>query len=289
MAKAFLERVRLEQPTVIVATHFFPAVALAEAKQFGWLTSRVVVVVTDLFPHRLWLTPEADAFVVGSEEVKAVCQQRGIAEARIHPLGIPIAKAFRHSPDKGMVRERLRLDPARQTLLIVSGGEGMGPMSQLVRHLVTLEAVHPKHLQLLVVCGSNVRLRETLDRVAAASTMPMRVFGFVDTMPELMGVSDLLLTKPGGLTVMEALAMGLPMIFFNAIPGQERFNADYVIRHGAGLNAAHPAQVKETVLRLLDHPAQLDAMRSRALSLAKPTAAQQLVETLIAPATHGTA
>jgi processive 1,2-diacylglycerol beta-glucosyltransferase len=111
--------------------------------------------------------------------------------------------------------------------------------------------------------------------------MPLRLFGFVETMHELMQASDLLVTKAGGLTVMEALALGLPMVFCGTIPGQERPNADYVVQHGAGVMAKDAKDVIDTVLRLLDAPHELASMRSRAMALSRPRAAEELVERLI--------
>ena len=280
MAGRFLRWVRSRQPDVVIATHFFPAEVLGAAHQAGRLSSRVIVVITDLFPHRLWLVPGADAVAVGSHETKALCQQRGVREDRLHVVGIPIGPGFGPSADRSLIASQLKLDPRRRTVLMVSGGMGLGPLHDLVRRVVALEATRPGQLQLLVVCGQNTRLMHQLQEVGAASAMPLRLFGFVDTsiMRELMGASDLLVTKGGGITIMEALATGLPMVFHGVIPGQEQFNAEYVVAGGAGVMTRRRDDVVGIILRVLDEPRQLEVMRAHAVALSKPQAAQQLIE-----------
>ena len=288
IASRFVQWVRATQPDVVIATHFFPADALGAARRAGRLTSRLIVVITDLFPHRFWLVPGADAVVVGSHETNVLCQQRGIKADRIHVLGIPIGLGSGASADRSLLARTFGLDPGRRTILVVSGGMGLGPMRHLVRRLVALEAVRPRQLQLLVVCGQNEQLARRLRQLSAASAMPVRVFGFVDTLRELMLVSDLLVTKAGGMTIMEALALGLPMVFCGVIPGQERFNAAYVVARHAGVMVSNVDEAVGAILRVLDDPIQLEAMRARAVALGKPQAASDLVEHLLVASSHGT-
>ena len=281
VASAYLRFVDACRPDVIIVTHFFPAGVLADAKRRGRLRSRLIVVVTDLFPHRLWLAPEADAVVVGSDQTQAIYRRRGVADDRLHLLGIPIASAFQRHVDRHAVLHALGLNPSRRTVLMAGGGMGVGPIAALMKRLATLEVTHPHQLQLIVVCGANAGLQHELDRVAEISAMPVRVFGFVETMPELMGAADLLVTKAGGLTVMEALAMGLPMIFSASIPGQEAWNADYAVRSGAAVKARDPDDVMRLVDEFLRQPERLHAMQERARAAGRPRAAVELVDQLI--------
>lgn len=287
MARRFLDWVRSKQPDVIVVTHFFPADVVAAAKRRGWLSARLIVVVTDLFPHRFWLVPEANAVVVGSHQTQAVCLRRGIQHDRLHLLGIPVRAGFHAPEERTVVVHKLGLEPSRLTLLIVGGGMGVGPIKELTKRFAALEATRPNHLQLLVVCGHNRRLQAHLERLRKASAMPIRIFGFVETIAELMQGSDVMVTKAGGLTVMEALALGLPMIFIGTIPGQERFNAHYVASQGAGVIARGLEDAIHAVLRLFDDPSQRKAMQAKALALGRPHAAQELVERLIIPYVRG--
>lgn len=276
------------QPDVVIVTHFFPAEVFGHERRIGRLTAFVIVVITDLFPHRLWLTAGADAVVVGSDKTKQLCQARGIDGERLHVLGIPIGSRFLAPQDRLALTHQWSLNPGRRTVLIVSGGMGLGPVARLVHRLVDVEPTHPALLQLLVVCGENARLARRLRSRYADSGMPVRVFEFVETMPELMAASDLLVTKAGGLTVMEALAVGLPMVLCGVIPGQERFNADYVVQQGAAILTSGVEAAVTVTLQLVGQPQALEAMRARAIAVAKPNAAEEIVSRLVSQVGHGT-
>ena len=272
------------QPEVVVVTHFLVADVCGAGKAAGWLMSALVVVVTDLYPHRFWIAAEAEAFVVSTPEGRDVLRRRGIAPERIHVQGIPIARAFAEAAgDRGALRERLRLSPQRLTVLVTSGGTTVGQFERVVALLGGLEAVLPQRLQLLVVCGEDDRARRRLAEWARTLAMPIRVFGFIDSMAELMTASDLIVTKAGGLTVSEALGRGLPIVLYHVIPGQERMNAHYIALHGAGIIAPRPRAVAQAVRRLAEHPEWLSRMRATALALARPDAAERIVSEVVKP------
>lgn len=295
VARRFARRLEGERPDVIVTTHFFPTDVLATLRRAGRLSARFLVVLTDLFPHRLWLASEADAMVVASEQTRRTCEQRGIRAERLHVCGVPVELRFSAPVDRPALRRQLGLDPSRTTLLLASGGMGYGPLEPIMSMLLSLAgardpsariprpqaegAADPSvasRLQALVVCGHNRALAQRLTRRCAEAPFPVRVFGFVETMPELMQASDLLVTKAGGITIMEALTVGVPMVLCGTIPGQESFNAEYVVAHGAAVNAAHPAEAVAQVLRLFAHPSRLEAMRHAAKSLSRPRAAEEI-------------
>ena len=272
------------QPDVVVATHFLPADVCSAGKAAGWLPGALVVVVTDIFPHRFWISAEPDAIVISTPGGRDVLSRRGVAPERIHLQGIPIARAFTApAGDRRALRERLRLSPERLTVLVTSGGTTVGPFEQVVGSLAHLEAVLPQRLQLLVVCGDDGRTRDRLTERAGTFGMPMQVFGFIDHMAELMAASDLIVTKAGGLTVSEALGSGVPIVLYHVIPGQERLNAQFVARHDAGLIAPHPRHVARAVRRLAEEPARLARMREAAKALSQPDAAERIVAQVVGP------
>ena len=290
LGHSFVRWLKQEPFDVVVATHFLPADLFGAGKRAGWLKARVIVVVTDLHPHRFWLAPEADVFVVATPEVAAECHQRGIPPERVRVIGIPVAKGFHLSVDRSEVLRRFNLDPRRRTVLVTSGGMTVGPFEPVIEALLRLEDAAPGRIQLFVVCGENRAAAGRLEARARASRMPARVFGFVDNMPELMGASDLVVAKAGGLTVMETLSEGLPLILYHAIPGQERFNAQYVVHSGAALWAGSPAEAAAAVGRYADNPEVFGSMRDAARRLGRPDAAAEIVSQVIRPmATQSTA
>ena len=276
MTRRFARRLEDERPDVVVTTHFFPTDVLAALRRSARLPARFLVVITDLFPHRLWLAPEADVVVVASERTRRTCETRGIPRDRLRVCGIPVGLRFSEPVDRPALRRQLGLDPSRQTLLLASGGMGYGPLEALVRTLLTVDQSVACRVQVLVVCGQNRALAERLTHRCAGAPFPVLIFGFVDTMPQLMQASDLLITKAGGLTVMEALTVGLPMVFCGTIPGQESFNAEYVVAHGAAVNASHPAEAVAQALQLFAQPQRVEAMRQKAKSLSRPHAAEDI-------------
>lgn len=283
MARRFQSRVASERPQIALATHFLPADLLGAGRRAGWFAGRLIVVVTDLFPHRIWLTPEADAMAVGSPATKTLCRQRGIAEPRLFVTGIPIARRFQTVPSQADARRQLGVEPSRFTLLMTGGGMGVGPFHRVVQRLMQQDAERRGQLQALIVCGDNARLKRTLEDWQRHSPVPMQVYGFVDTMPLLMAASDVLITKAGGMTVMEALAVGLPMVLCGVIPGQESMNAVYAVEHGAAIRARHADEAVRLIQQLLDAPDRLQTMRRAAAALGKPRAAEALVEQLVVP------
>ena len=281
--RPFAEWLRSQAFDVVVATHFLPADLVGSCRRAGWLTSRLAVVITDLHPHQFWLAPEADAFVVASEETAAVCEHRNVPRERLHVLGIPTGRAFHLPVDRATVLRTFGLDPARQTILVTSGGTTVGPFEAVVEALGQLESRLPGRLQLLVVCGENAAAARRLQRRAHQVPMPMRVFGFTDRMADLMGVSDLVVAKAGGLTISEALTKGLPLVLYHAIPGQERFNAEFLERHGAGVLAPQPRGAAAAAARYFQEPARFDTVRQAAKALSRPTAAQDILSQVILP------
>ncbi len=283
MTRRFVQSLKTHPPALIVTTHFLPADVCRAGKHAGWLRSPAVVVVTDLHPHWFWIAPECEAMVVGTPESARVCIQRGVSAERVQVLGIPIGQSFGQPMNRAAATQALQLRPERLTALVTSGGTTVGRFRKVVESLLALETVRPHRLQLLVVCGDDDATRRYLATRANTEAMPMRVFGFINTMAELMAASDLIVAKAGGLTVSEALSRGLPLILYHVIPGQERMNAWYVAQHGAGIIARSPQAVARAVQQLLDAPQRVAAMGQAAQALSHPRAAEEIVSTVLTP------
>jgi len=234
-----------------------------------------VSVVTDFEAHALWMEPAVDLYCVAAEETKARLVARGTEPERVVVTGIPIAARFSSSVDVTAVRKRYGLRDDLPVLLVLSGGFGMGPVAEILSELNKLAT----SVQIVVVCGRNEELRREL--AVQERRHPTHVFGFATNMHELMAVSDLIITKPGGLTSSEALAMGKPMFVLNPIPGQEAANSDFLLEHGA---AAKANRVEDLPFRLekLLNSSKLAEMAAAAKSLGKPQAASAVCQAVLA-------
>ncbi len=286
-ARRFIERLRRNPPDLIMTTHFFPTDVVSACKAAGWLTAPLIVIVTDLHPHRLWISTQAEAYICGIVEGVRLLQDRGIPAERIHPLGIPIGSAFHASYDRNVLAQAFGLEPQRQTILVTSGGNTVGPFEAVVEALVGIEERLAHRVQLLVICGENSRAVHRLQARTQHAAMPVRVLGFIDRMPEAMALSDLIVAKAGGLTVTEAMGRGVPLVIYHAIPGQERFNAQYVAAQGAAVIANSPEEVAQAVCRFFEEPGQAAAMRKAAASLSHPYAAEAIVSQVVMPLLTG--
>lgn len=282
-ARRWIRGLRANPPDLIVATHFFPADVVASCKEAGWLRTPLLVVITDFYPHRFWLSAHADAYVCATALVAQTLEARGIEPRRVHALGIPIARAFRAPAERREAERTFGLEAGRQTILVTSGGSTVGSFEPVVRALASLERWLPGRAQLLAICGEDRGAARRLGRLAAACPMPVRVFGFIDNMPEAMSASDLVVSKAGGLTVTEALSRELPLILYHVIAGQETLNARHVVQQGAAIMAQRPGDVAEIVRRCLEDPARLTAMRQAARSIGRPDAAEAIASQVVKP------
>ena len=270
--QAFEEIVSDHHPDIFIATHFFPAEVASYLKMTGRLRGKLITVITDYMPHNLWISPGTDAYVVGMELTKHELIWRGVPAEKIHVLGIPIDPKFSLKLDRRAFAARLGLDPSIFTLLIVSGGFGTGPMEQMVQ---ALNSLLPPAVQVLVVCGKNTALKEKVEAMKPDFPHKLFPFGFVDNMDELMSVSDLMVTKPGGLSCTEAMMKELPMVLVAPIPGQEARNAKIIEKFGAAVLAGPVEKALPIIQELRANPARLKDMAHRGASAGRPNSAAE--------------
>jgi processive 1,2-diacylglycerol beta-glucosyltransferase len=269
-----LDEIRRYQPDMIICTHFLPAEILADARFKQQVNCPIWVQVTDFDLHPIWVQPGISGYFVANDELAYRLYAQGVPSSRVVVTGIPLMPGFAMPPDRSSVAQQLGFDPKKTTLLMMNGGAGAGLQLSLVQALLKQ---HPD-LQLIVLTGHNTALRESLQSIEAFFPTRLRALGFVDDVYRLMACADLVITKPGGLSTSECLAMGLPMLLVNPIPGQEERNAAWLIQEGAALRADDPATLQFRLQRLLNDRHKLEAMRTRARAIAKPFAAREVLQ-----------
>lgn len=268
--RSFAKLLRRQQPDIVISTHFLPVEILAGVQQrHPEFKPFHACVVTDFEAHALWLEHQVDLHCVAAEETRQSMVARGLKAERVVTTGIPIAQRFSSAIDAPAVRHRYGWRDDLPILLVLGGGFGMGPVAEVLEALD--QVTQP--FQTVVVAGRNAELRESL--AATDRNHPTDVLGFVTNMHELMGVAALIISKPGGLTTSEALALGKPLFILNPIPGQEAANSDYLLERGAAVKVNRVEDVAARVEELLG-TGKLKELSKAAARLGKPAAAMDV-------------
>jgi 1,2-diacylglycerol 3-beta-galactosyltransferase len=256
-----------------VFNHAVP-LAIAGARR----STNYVHVVTDLVSgHALHYTPEVDHCIVPTEEAREQAIKNYVRIDKISVAGQPVAPDFRERmADSTALRAALGLNPELPVVLLMGGGDGMGRLEVTGREL----ALSNLPVQLLIVAGRNATVRENLEFINPRVPY-MKVFGFVDNVPALMGASDMIITKAGPGTICEAFIAALPIILYDAVPGQEEGNVDYVVNKGAGAWCPSPFTVLKQVRQWIQVPEELSAARHASAALARPDAALDIARIIM--------
>jgi processive 1,2-diacylglycerol beta-glucosyltransferase len=272
--RGLMERLR---PSVVVCTHAFPCGVMAAYKRLYDPAVPVMGIVTDFVVHPFWIYRNIDAYAVATPEIRAALVARGIDPARVGVDGIPVDPRFGVPPaDRGALREALGLPRDGLVALVMGGGLGLGPVATTVRALArTASRVTP-----VVIVGKNRRLEHRLAEEARRDGADVRVLGFVQNVFDWMRAADVLITKPGGLTTSEALAVGVPLVLLKPLPGQEERNARYLVSRGAALRAPHPRDLARVVDGVLHDQRVVARLRASAAQLAHPDAAERVAARL---------
>ena len=261
------------QADVVICTHPFPCAAAAYLKKTKQVNIILAGVITDFTIHQLWVYNEVDLYFVANQKIREALAKRDVALDKIHDTGIPIDLSFGIQYDKEELLRKFNLKSDLPVILIMGGGLGLGGVKFALNHLETLK----KSIQILVVAGVNSDLWADLKEIAKNSKHIVEVWGFSNNVQELMAVSTFIISKPGALTISEALAMELPMLLHEPIPGQEKENAAYVESIGAAIWIKDNQKLTEIVEAVLYDSAKLLKMQVKAREHKRPNAAKDII------------
>ncbi|MCX5714709.1 MAG: glycosyltransferase, partial [Candidatus Omnitrophica bacterium] len=228
-------------PDVVACAQAFPCGMVADYKKAYQSNLPLVAVLTDYIPHAYWIYDSVDYYIAPSDEVKARLTERGVSEKKIKTFGIPFDHTFNETAGRMEIAKNLRLDAGTFTILIMGGGQGLGPIKSVVRSLEKLKI----------------------------------------GLQEIIVTSDVIITKPGGITTAEALSKNLPMIIIKPIPGQEMNNTLYLTKKQAALKIDRPQDTACLIAELASSPEKFKEMRQAAQDIAKPRASLDIAELLL--------
>lgn len=257
-----------ENYDIVISTHFLPPDVIS-MKGKKKIRSFLITVITDYRLHSFWVASGVDMYVVPHEETKRdLIVKYGIPEKRIKVLGMPIDPIFSKKKDKEKIIRALGIERDPFTVLIGSGGFGVGPIIDLVKSFKGISIP----MQLLVVCGKNEPLSVSVKGLRGFIGLPITAYGYIDNMDELMEVSDVIVTKTGGMISSESLSKDLPIIAIAPIPGQETGNFNILVKSGVAIGVKGVKDVPDVITRLYKDKELMKDIKERIESVKRPEA-----------------
>ena len=261
------------QPDKIICTHPFPSEMIAGAKKSGKIETKMINVLTDFTAHPMWINKWVDYYIVASKGLQYEMEEYEVEEQQILPFGIPIRDGFHVIKGKESVRLELGLQD-KITVLVMGGSLGFGDLKDTVIHLLQSNL----DLQFLIVCGQNHSLYRKLKKYEKEGFF---LYSYVENVYDLMDASDFIITKPGGITIAEAMCKELPMIFTSPIPGQEARNIDYLLNNGVAVKPRDKENVATLIKQLINDPERVEAMKLRCKQMRRPDAGKQAAQFIL--------
>jgi processive 1,2-diacylglycerol beta-glucosyltransferase len=264
------------RPDAVLCTHFLPLNLLARERRKGRFAIPLYCVVTDYIGHAYWVEPQTDGYFVASAETRHVLAQRGVAGERIRITGIPVDPAIARPKDRTQMRRIHDLDRP-PVVMLMGGGVPVDRAERIIHALIRRGLTGT----LVILAGRNARLEASLPQIESGPALAIKGLGLVEYVDDLVAASDLVITKAGGLMVSEIMARQTPMILAEPIPGQEEWNADYIVSVGAGIQLRNVDMIPLAVQALLASPSRLAALRAAAGRAGRPDAALKIAEAVL--------
>ena len=284
MAIRLLKLLREKQPDLIISTHPFGSQMCSYLKRKGKISAKIATIMTDFAPHDQWLVGSdfTDFYFVAHEQMKQYLISKGIDKQKIFATGIPLSNRFLKSYSKTQILADLNFSPKKKTILFFGGGEfGLGKTKTI--EIFEGFVKYCTDMQIISIAGKNEKMKMAFEKIVSHYLAENRVtvFEYTSQVPEFMSVSDLVVTKPGGLTTTESLASHLPMMIINPIPGQEEENAEFLEKNGIAIWIKKEDSVSEILENLFCHPDKLKNMKENTKKLAKLHSTKNICDILL--------
>ena len=253
------------KPDVIITTHPFPTEMMSRLKSKREINIPLICIMTDYAPHKAWINEKVDAYIVANDDMVGKMVSEGVDSKCIYPYGIPVDEVFFEEKEKQLVLEELGLDRNLPTILMMAGSFGVNNVFDVYKNIVDIDL----DFQIILVTGRNQKLYNNFEDIIGESTKKTKLIYFTNEINKFMQASDIIITKPGGLTVTEALACNIPMAVFDAIPGQEEENAEFLIKHNMAVRIKDGDSCRNAIVELLKDGNKLENMKEACKSFDK--------------------
>ena len=253
------------RPDIIITTHPFPTEMVSRLKSKKEINIPLICIMTDYAPHKAWISDKVDAYIVANDDMVTKMITEGVDSRCIYPYGIPVDEVFFEEKEKQLVIEELGLDKNLPTILMMAGSFGVSNVFDVYENIIDIDL----DFQIILVTGRNQKLYNHFEEVIGSSPKKTKLIYFTDEINKFMQASDIIITKPGGLTVTEALACNIPMAVFNAIPGQEEENAEFLLKHNMAVRISDGNSCRAAIVELLKDSEKLEDMKEACKSFDK--------------------
>ena len=302
MAIKLLRLLREKQPDVIISTHPFGSQMCSYLKRKNKITAKIATIMTDFSPHDQWLVGHkfTDYFFVANDKMKNYLISKGITENKISVTGIPISNRFLKTYNKKEILDTYNLSEDKFTVLFFGGGEfGLGKTKTAEIFESFVQESLKEKIQIIAIAGKNPKMKANFEEIVSKYsvnttttnitnitnitdiTNNVKILEFTNQVPELMSISDLVVTKPGGLTTSESLASHLPMLIINPIPGQEEENAEFLEDKGIAIWLRKNDDSKLIIENLLSDNKKLNLMKENTKLLARPHSTETICKMIL--------
>ena len=284
LAIKLLKLLRNKKPDLIISTHPFGSQMCSYLKRKNKIQSKIATIMTDFAPHDQWLigSDYTDYYFVAHDKMKQYLICKDIPSEKIHSTGIPLSNKFFKNYNKNEIFKELNLDENKKTILFFGGGEfGLG--KSRTYEIFTSLVQYAYSMQVVAIAGKNKKMKETFEEIVENNKAKdyVKILGYTDKIPQLMNISDLVITKPGGMTTTESLASNLPMLIINPIPGQEEENAEFLEEKGIAIWIKKEDNPFPIIRDLFNNENKLNEMKNNTKLLAHPDSTKNICEILL--------
>lgn len=284
MAKKLLKLLKEYQPDVVISTHPFGSQMVSYLKRKALIECKLATILTDFAPHEQWLVGSdyVDYFFVSHEKLRLELINNGLDSNRIFATGIPLSNRFLMHYNKEEIKHSFGLDLNKKVILFFGGGEfGLG--REVTIKILSAFIHNLKDHQIVAIAGKNEKMREEFNSLVEQEHAEdsVTVLSYTNQVPELMSISDLVVTKPGGLTSTESLSSGLPMVLINPIPGQEEENAEFLEDSGVAVWLRKNSDFEAEIAKLLSDKDRLHKMKLNTKLLAKKHSTRDICDIIL--------
>lgn len=269
------ELIQLHNPDIIIIT--FPMIVVPEYRNKTGKVIPTFNVMTDFCLHKIWVHENIDRYYVATDYVKQKLVEIGTHPSDVKVTGIPIRPQFEADVPQSMIYKKYGLSSDKKVLLIMAGAHGVLKNVKELCEALLLDS----EVQIVVVCGKNAALKQSLSVLEQAHPDQLKALGYVEQIDELFRVTDCMITKPGGITLTEATAIGVPVILYKPVPGQEKENALFFEEYGAAIVINRHEDILESVTNLLQDEEKLETMKQNMKKLHLKQSSQTILEDIV--------